>query len=67
MFLSELTPIFQEFTQQPISFMGGLVSGSLRLNPNQEPLKSWLAQQGARESETTPSPTNQAPKRIDIE
>jgi len=67
MFLSELTPILKEFTQQPISFMGGLVSGSLRLNPNQEPLKSWLAQQGATVSDTTPSQSNNAPQAINIE
>ena len=67
MFLSELTPIFKEFTQQPISFLGGLVSGSLRLNPNQEPLKSWLAQQGVNEPQTTPSQSNQPPQTINIE
>ncbi|PSO48438.1 MAG: hypothetical protein BRC33_09645 [Cyanobacteria bacterium SW_9_44_58] len=65
MFLSELTPIFQEFTQQPMSFLGGLVSGSLRLNPNQEPLKSWLAQQGG--GQTTSSPSNRPPQAINIE
>lgn len=46
MFLDELRPIVQEITKQPIAFMGGFFSGLLRLNPSEEPLKSWLQQQG---------------------
>jgi hypothetical protein len=46
MFLSELSPIFKELLQQPIAFTGGFVSGLLRLNPNDEPLASWLSKQG---------------------
>jgi hypothetical protein len=42
MFLSELAPIFQKFTQHPASFMGGFVSGVLRLNLADDPVKSWL-------------------------
>jgi len=64
--LSELTPIFQEFSQQPISFTGGVLSGILRLNPNQDPLKSWLEQQGANESNNSHQ-NNNAPKSIDID
>ncbi|NJL60971.1 MAG: hypothetical protein HC903_02940 [Methylacidiphilales bacterium] len=45
MFLSELTPIFKQFTQSPVSFMGGFVSGVLRLNLADDPVKSWLNQQ----------------------
>ncbi len=45
MFLEELTPLFKEFTQHPASFMGGLVSGLLRLNLADDPVKSWLSQQ----------------------
>ncbi|MDJ0676562.1 MAG: hypothetical protein QNJ36_14470 [Calothrix sp. MO_167.B42] len=58
MFLNELKPLFQEFTQHPVSFMGGLVSGVLRLNLNDDPVKSWLNQQGA--SSTHTSVTNDA-------
>jgi hypothetical protein len=42
MFISELSPLFQELAQHPISFLGGFVSGVLRLNLNEDPVKSWL-------------------------
>ncbi|MBG1266678.1 hypothetical protein [Nostoc sp. WHI] len=45
MFISELSPIFKEFTQHPVSFVGGLFSGVLRLNLADDPVKSWLDQQ----------------------
>ncbi|KJH70555.1 hypothetical protein [Aliterella atlantica] len=46
MFVDELTPIFKEFAQHPVSFLGGLCSGLLRLNLNDDPVKSWIQQQG---------------------
>lgn len=46
MFVDELTPIFRELTQHPVSFLGGLCSGFLRLNLSDDPVKSWLEQQG---------------------
>lgn len=46
MFVDELTPIFKELTQHPVSFLGGLCSGFLRLNLSEDPVKSWLEQQG---------------------
>ncbi|MGB5596069.1 MAG: hypothetical protein WBM32_03645 [Crocosphaera sp.] len=46
MFLDELQPIFQEFIQQPLAFASGLVSGTLKLKLSEDPLKSWLQQQG---------------------
>jgi hypothetical protein len=45
MFLEELTPIFKQLTLHPISFMGGFVSGVLKLNLADDPVKSWLSQQ----------------------
>ena len=45
MFISELSPIFKEFIQHPVSFVGGLFSGVLRLNLADDPVKSWLDQQ----------------------
>ena len=45
MFLDELTPIFKQFAQHPVSFLGGFVSGALRLNLADDPVKSWLNQQ----------------------
>lgn len=45
MFIDELMPLFRELTQQPIAFMGGFVSGVLRLNLMDDPVKSWLERQ----------------------
>lgn len=45
MFLDELTPIFKEFSQQPVAFLGGLFSGVFRLNLLDDPVKSWLDKQ----------------------
>lgn len=56
MFLEELLPLFKEFTQHPASFMGGFVSGVLRLSLADDPVKSWLAQQ--TNTTTFPSSTN---------
>ena len=45
MFMDELTPIFKQLTQHPVSFLGGFFSGLLRLNLSDEPVKSWLDQE----------------------
>ena len=45
MFLDELTPIFRQFAQHPVSFLGGFVSGALRLHLADDPVKTWLNQQ----------------------
>ncbi len=45
MFVTELTPIFKQLTQHPISFLGGFFSGMLRLNLSDEPARSWMNQQ----------------------
>ncbi len=47
MFLDELSPLFKELMNSPVAFMGGLASGLLRLNLDQDPVKSWLEKQGA--------------------
>jgi hypothetical protein len=47
MFLDELTPFVQELIGHPVAFCGGLASGLLRLNLADDPVKSWLTQQGA--------------------
>jgi hypothetical protein len=54
MFFTEFSPLFQEFVAQPIAFAGGFVSGLLRLNLADEPVKTWLTQQGS----TIPTDTN---------
>lgn len=45
MFVDELTPVLQELTRQPVSFLSGFFSGLLRLNLSDDPVKSWLDQQ----------------------
>ncbi len=45
MFLTELSPLVQELTQQPVAFLGGLFTGLLRLSLTEEPVRSWLNQQ----------------------
>ncbi|MGC9524805.1 MAG: hypothetical protein ACP5D7_04625 [Limnospira sp.] len=40
--MDELTPIFNEFTKEPIAFFGGFVSSVLRLNLSEDPVKTWL-------------------------
>lgn len=46
MFLQELNPIFQELVKEPAAFVNGFIAGALRLNLEQDPLKSWLEKQG---------------------
>ncbi len=53
MFLDELTPLFKELTQHPVSFLGGFVSGVLRLSLADDPVKSWLDGQRTSTSYTT--------------
>lgn len=55
--MDELKPIFQEFISQPVAFLGGLVSGFLRLDLNEDPLKSWLEKQGTYGNSPTNSST----------
>lgn len=56
MFLTELSPLVQQLTQQPLAFLGGLVSGALRLSLADEPVKTWLDQQ-AGSTAYTPTAT----------
>jgi hypothetical protein len=46
MFLDELQPVARELVQQPVAFLGGFVSGVLRLKMSEDPLKGWLEKQG---------------------
>lgn len=66
--MDELYPIVQEFLNQPIAFLGGFTSGLLRLRLEDDPLRSWLKQQGI----TTPNSTQSndkptGPQSITIE
>ena len=70
MFLDELSPLFNKLMQHPLAFTGGLVSGVLRLNPSEDPLKSWLEQQSGKTVtvvETTINGRNAPPQQIVIE
>lgn len=70
MFFDELTPVFRELTGYPVAFLGGFVSGLLRLNLADDPVKSWLDQQSGASSYTSaPSSPNgkNGPQTISIE
>lgn len=69
MFFGELIPIFKELTQQPVAFMSGFVSGVLRLNLAEEPLKAWLEKQGISNLEIDNNGKNQGngPQSISID
>ncbi|HEY9817726.1 MAG TPA: hypothetical protein V6D20_18260 [Candidatus Obscuribacterales bacterium] len=69
MFTNELSPLLKELASQPVAFLGGFVSGILRLNLTDEPVKSWLDKQAGRPS-TPPTDTNghqQGPQSITID
>ena len=61
MFLDEFTPLVKELTQHPVAFVGGFVSGVLKINLADDPVKSWLDQQ-AGTSGYTPDLKNNASK-----
>jgi hypothetical protein len=71
MFLDELTPFMQELTRQPVAFLGGFVSGVLRLNLNEDPVKSWLEKENVNvpPQEDTPNGmgSNNGPQKISID
>ncbi|MBD0269002.1 MAG: hypothetical protein ICV77_12000 [Cyanobacteria bacterium Co-bin8] len=71
MFLDELTPVVQEIIGHPAAFFGGFVSGVLRLNLADDPVKTWLEQQGGVSATTTPKNTHHqnggGPQTISIE
>ncbi len=69
-FLDELNPLCQEFSQQPVAFVGGFLSGVFRLNLSEDPVKSWLDQQAGSTTTSTFGGNNGnsgAPKSISID
>jgi len=67
--MDELTPIFNEFTKEPIAFLGGFVSSVLRLNLSDDPVKTWLDREAGTTS-TYPSDRDNnggGPQSITIE
>ncbi|NEO34663.1 MAG: hypothetical protein F6K36_30610 [Symploca sp. SIO3C6] len=50
--MDELSPLLKEITTHPVSFLGGFVTGVLRLNLSDDPVRSWLD----KHSDSPPSP-----------
>jgi hypothetical protein len=72
MFLDELSPILKELTQQPVAFLSGFVSGVLRLNLADDPVRSWLDKQTGSTAYQTPTTGSEngktsGPQSISIE
>jgi hypothetical protein len=69
MLLNELTPIFKELTKEPVAFCSGFISGVLRLNLTDDPVKTWLEKEAGftPTNSQTGSSTPQKPQSIDIE
>ncbi|MEM1240987.1 MAG: hypothetical protein AAGI45_14185 [Cyanobacteria bacterium P01_H01_bin.26] len=69
MFLDELTPIVQEILGQPVAFFGGFASGLLKIDLSDDPVKSWLENQGADVSDqgNDDDPPSKGPKTISID
>jgi hypothetical protein len=68
--MDELTPILKELTQQPVAFLGGFVSGMLKLNLNDDPIKTWLEKEGvsvSSKSSNADDNNNNGPQSITIE
>jgi hypothetical protein len=69
MFLTELQPLVKELIEQPIALLGGFVSGMLKLNLSEDPLKSWLQKQGLSDIPSSSPSTNNSnqPQSIAID
>jgi hypothetical protein len=69
MLLNELTPILKELTAEPAAFCSGFISGVLRLNLTDDPVKTWLEKQAGftPTDSQTESNNRQRPQSIDID
>jgi hypothetical protein len=69
MLFNELTPILKELTKEPVAFCSGFVSGVLRLNLTDDPVKTWLEKQAGftPTSNPTDSSSQKRPKSIEID
>jgi hypothetical protein len=67
MFLDELAPLAQEVLKNPIAFAGGFMSGILRLNLQDDPVKSWLEKQSGVTTATSNQQKSQGPQSIEID
>ena len=72
MFFDEFSPVFRELMGHPVAFLGGFVSGLLRLNLGEDPVKSWLDNQtgstsSANVSSNSSNGKSSGPQSISIE
>jgi hypothetical protein len=68
MFLEELRPLAKELLANPLAFAGGFASGLLRLNLNDDPVKSWLQKNSDGTYQPPAAPdAPKPPQSIDIE
>jgi hypothetical protein len=69
MLLNELTPIIKELAKEPAAFCSGFISGVLRLNLTDDPVKTWLEKQAGftPTSGQTGTSDPQRPKSIEID
>ena len=69
MLLNELTPILRELAQEPVAFCSGFISGALRLNLTDDPVKTWLEKQAGftPTDSQTESSNRRRPQSIDID
>lgn len=68
MFLDELTPIVQEILGQPVAFLSGFATGMFKLDLSDDPVKSWLENQGADvSSQNDGGDADQGPQKISID
>jgi hypothetical protein len=69
MLFNELTPILKELTKEPVAFCSGFVSGVLRLNLTDDPVKTWLEKQAGftPTADRTDSSSQKRPKSIEID
>jgi len=61
----EMNEVWKTFLSNPVVFCGGFLSGLLRLDVRQDPLRSWLESQGLRVED--PPASTQGPQSIAIE
>ncbi|MEM6447292.1 MAG: hypothetical protein AAFY57_04515 [Cyanobacteria bacterium J06642_2] len=62
--------VLTELLRNPLPFCGGFIAGLLRLNLNEDPLKSWLEQQGISTDSmggTPSSESDRGPQNISID
>jgi hypothetical protein len=68
MLFNELTPFIKELTKEPVAFCSGFISGALRLNLTDDPVKTWLEKQAGFTPTSNPTTQTKAkPTSIDID